>query len=108
MALLEMIHSGWMSQAIYVIARLGIAEALAQGPKTVAELAETVGAHADSLHRLLRAVTTLGLCAERADGRFALTALGGHLRRDAAASVRSVALHWGDRCGRSGGRCFTA
>ena len=28
MALLEMIHSGWMSQAIYVAARLGIAEAL--------------------------------------------------------------------------------
>ena len=43
MALLEMIHSGWMSQAIYVTARLGIAEALAQGPRTVAELAETVG-----------------------------------------------------------------
>ena len=95
MALLEMIHSGWMSQAIYVAARLGIAEALAQGPRTVAQLADTVGAHADSLHRLLRAVTTLGLCAEQADGRFALTALGGHLRSDAAASVRSVALHWG-------------
>ena len=40
-------------------------------------------------------MTTLGLCAERADGRFALTALGGHLRSDAAASVRSLALHWG-------------
>ena len=95
LALIEMIHGGFMSQAIYATTRLGIPDALAGGPRTVDELADAAGAHADSLRRLLRAVTALGVCAEREDGRFELTALGGHLRADAADSVRAFALHWG-------------
>jgi hypothetical protein len=94
-ALLEMIQSGWMSQAIHVAARLGIADVLARGPRTSAELAACVGAHPDSLFRLLRALTTLGLCAERDDGAFELTPLGSHLRSGGESSVRALALHWG-------------
>jgi len=95
LALIEMIHGGFVSQAIYAAAKLGIPDALAGGPRTIDELAEVTGAHADSLHRLLRALAALGVCAERADGRFELTRLGGHLRADAADSVRAFALHWG-------------
>jgi hypothetical protein len=95
LALLEMIHAGFMSQAVYAAARLGIAEALAEGPRTAAELAPAVGAHADSLRRLLRALAALGVCDEREPGSFALTPLGRHLRADDPASVRSMALHWG-------------
>jgi len=95
MALLEMINSSWMSQAIYVAARLGVADALAGGPRTGEELAGSIGAHAESLHRLLRALSTIGVCTEHDGGAFALTALGSHLRADAPASVRSFALHWG-------------
>ncbi len=95
MALLDLINSSWMSQAIYVAARLGIAELLADGPKTSDELAGSVGAHAGALHRLLRGLTALGLCAERLDGAFVLTPLGSYLRAGVAGSVRSWALHWG-------------
>ena len=95
LALLEMISSSWMSQAIYVAARLGIADLLAEGPKKSDELARSVGAHADSLYRLMRGLTTLGLCAERGDGVFELTPLGSCLRAGVDGSVRSWALHWG-------------
>jgi hypothetical protein len=95
MTLLEMISSSWMSQAIYVAARLGIADVLAQGPRTSEEMASAIGAHADSVFRLLRALTTLGLCAEQDNGVFELTPLGSYLRTGIEPSVRSFALHWG-------------
>src|SRR5262249_29450680 len=74
---------------------LGIADVLARGPRTSVELASVTDADAGSLHRLLRALTALGLCAELDDGRFQLTALGHHLRSGIAGSVRSFAMHWG-------------
>jgi hypothetical protein len=95
MAILDMISGSWMSQAIYVAAKLGIAEILSQGPKTSEQVASSVEAHADSLHRLLRALAALDLCSELDDGVFALTPLGSHLRAGVAGSVRSYALHWG-------------
>src|SRR5436305_2086532 len=44
-----------IAQAVYVAARLGIADLLEAGPKSVDELARASGAHAPSLRRLLRA-----------------------------------------------------
>jgi hypothetical protein len=95
MALLEMITGSWMSQAIHVAARLGIADLLAEGPRCSDDLARSVGAHADSLHRLLRGLTALGLCTEGVDGAFALTPLGQYLRTGVPGTVRSWALFWG-------------
>ena len=36
----------WVSQAIYVAARLGLADLVADGPRSVADLASATGAHA--------------------------------------------------------------
>jgi hypothetical protein len=94
-ALLEMIAGSWTTQAIHVAARLGIADHLAQGARTAGELADALGASADALHRLLRALTALGVCDEPEPGVFALTSLGAHLRADARDSVRAWALFWG-------------
>jgi len=94
-AVIEMITSSWIPQAVYAAARLGIADALAEGPRTSEALARLLGAHPDSLHRLLRALASLALCVERDDRRFELTPLGSHLRTGVAGSVRSLALHWG-------------
>ena len=95
LALLELIAGGWTTQALHVAARLGIADRLADGPRSAAALADALGAHAESLHRLLRALTALGVTAEPERGVFALTPLGAHLRADAPGSVRSWALFWG-------------
>lgn len=44
-----------VSQAISVIARLGVADTLAAGPRLV-EIADLVGAHGPTLYRVLRAL----------------------------------------------------
>src|SRR5205814_10224845 len=71
---IKLVNDGAMSQAACAAAELGIADLLASGPKRADELARATGCHAASLHRLLRALASLDLCAERAAGAFALTA----------------------------------
>jgi hypothetical protein len=91
----RMITSLWMPQAIHAAAALGIPDLLATGAKRSDDLAETVGAHAGALHRLMRGLVALGLCTATEDGAFELTPLGDCLRSDARDSVRSWALLMG-------------
>jgi ubiquinone/menaquinone biosynthesis C-methylase UbiE len=86
---IKLINDGAMSQAAGAAAELGIADLLASGPKHVDELAHATACHAPSLHRLLRALVSLDLCAEGKDGAFALTPLGSLLRSDTPHSLRS-------------------
>lgn len=55
-----MISGYWTSQAVYVAAKLGIADLLADGPKSIEELATATGTHPRSLYRLLRALASAG------------------------------------------------
>jgi C-methyltransferase len=52
--LLRMSSAAWLSQALGVAAELGIADLLADGPRSVDELARATSSHAPSLYRLLR------------------------------------------------------
>ncbi len=81
----------WVSQAVQVAAKLGIADELKDGPRNCAELAETVGAHAGALSRLLRALASVGVFTEVEAGRFALTPVGYFLRRDVPGSFAAMA-----------------
>jgi hypothetical protein len=85
-----------VTQLIYVAAKLGIADHLAQGPRTTDDLASVVGADAGALYRLLRALASLGVFAQTADGRFEMTTTAELLRRDRPGSLRSTALLYGD------------
>ena len=80
------------AQAIHAATKLGIAELLSSGPKSVAELAGDSGAHAPSLERLLRTLSSLGVFAIAPDGRFCNTPLSDVLRADHPKSQRSSAL----------------
>jgi hypothetical protein len=91
----QLISSNWITQGIYVFAELGLGDQLADGPKTSQELAGATGAHAPSLHRLLRALTTIKICKELDDGLFELTPSGSMLRSDHPESMRSWALFTG-------------
>jgi hypothetical protein len=64
-----------------IAADLGIADALAGGPRPVADLAREVGADPDALHRILRALASDGIFAEEAPGVFRNTELSEGLRR---------------------------
>ena len=94
-ALLEMIGASWKSQVVCVAAELRIADFLADGPRTNEELARKTECHGPSLGRLLRALSSLGMCVEAHDGTFALTPTGELLRSDAPQSVNAWAVWWG-------------
>jgi hypothetical protein len=84
------------AQALCVVARLGIADLLSDGPKPSEVLAQATGTHAPSLYRLLRAVASLGVFAEDEQGRFQLTPLAEPLRSDVPGSVRTLVSFFGE------------
>jgi SAM-dependent methyltransferase len=97
LTLLDLLNGYRVTQALYVAARLGIADRLADGPQGSEELARATGAHAGALRRLLRALASLGMFAEEADGRFALTEVGALLRDEVPGSLRGGVIFYGDR-----------
>lgn len=95
-ALFQMASGYWASQAIYVAARLGIADLLKDGPMSYLELAEATATHPASLRRLLRALASLGVLATEQNYRFGLTPIGASLQSSGLASIRSMILTLGE------------
>lgn len=88
--LFQMATGHYLAQAIYIAAKLGIADHLADGPRNHDELATATGTHADSLRRVLRLLASAGVFDETDDGRFALTPVGACMR-SGPGSFRAVA-----------------
>jgi uncharacterized glyoxalase superfamily protein PhnB/SAM-dependent methyltransferase len=91
-ALYQMATGYYFSRALYVAAKLGIADLLAQGPQHYGELARVTGTHAQSLRRVMRLLASAGVFAEQEDGSLALAPIGECLRKDVPGSLRSAAL----------------
>ena len=91
-ALFRMITGFYVSRAIHVVARLGIADLLADRARGHDELAKATGAHAPSLRRVLRLLASAGLFTEEENGRFAVTPIGACLRADVPGSMRDMAM----------------
>src|SRR5262249_1245986 len=92
------------SQATAVAAKLGIADLLNEGGKTAEELASATNAHAPSLNRLLRMLTSVGIFAEDTNDKFQQTPLSELLRSDHPRSARAFAImHGSPFCWRSWG-----
>ena len=89
---MQLINGFWKTQAVYVAAKLGLADHLATQPQSARELAPQAGVAAQPLHRLLRALASLGVFAETANGRFAMTPAAECLRSDVVGSLRPMAL----------------
>ena len=83
----DLLRGALGTRALGIVAELGVADALAAGPKPVTELAREVGADPDTLHRLLRALASDGVFAETEPGVFANT--------DASEMLRA-GTGWGD------------
>ncbi len=81
-----------MGQALHAAAKLGIADVVAAGPRHVDYIAAETGAHAPSLRRLLRTLSSGGIFTETEPGTFALTPLGQTLRSDVPDSVRAAVI----------------
>jgi hypothetical protein len=91
-AVLDMVFGFRNAQIIHAAARLGLADLLADGPRTSADLAKQTDTHQPSLYRLLRALAVLGVVAQIDADSFELAAGGEPLRADAPASVREIIM----------------
>jgi hypothetical protein len=94
--MVQMLGGYRITQLLHVAAKLGIADELAAGPKSVEKLAETTGAHRPSLYRLLRCLASVGVFAERNHGTFEITPLASTLRSDVHNSMHAFALSCGE------------
>jgi O-methyltransferase/methyltransferase family protein len=100
--ILYMLVSGQLtSKAIYIVAKLRIADYLKDGPKDIKELAKDTKSHPNSLYRLLRMLASIGIFAEtKEEGveehpnqkRFKLTPMASLLLSETKDSVRNFAL----------------
>jgi O-methyltransferase domain/Dimerisation domain len=87
-ALVEVATGYWAARCLQVIAELGVADALGEEPRTAAELADGVGANADSLDRVLRLLVSLGIFSV-SDGRYGHNTLSRAIREDNPHSMRA-------------------
>ncbi len=95
MLLRELMSGMRVTQLIYVAAKLGIADLLKDGSKSVDELASKLGAHPRALYRVLRALASIGIFAELGDRKFELTALAEPLQDRVPGSMRARAINFG-------------
>ena len=96
MALMHMIHGCRISQLIYVVAKLGIADLLHDGPKNSDQLAQAVRVHPQALYRVLRALASLGIFSENEEGAFQLTPVAAFLRKGIPGSLAGYAIMVGE------------
>jgi hypothetical protein len=94
--LFQMATGYWVSQAIYVAAKLGVADLLKDGPQSCVALATATGADAASLFRLMRALASVGVFSHVRRDCFALSRLAESLRTDAPASLRAMVITVGE------------
>lgn len=88
----RMIDASWTTQAIATACAHGLPDLMARGALDSGALAAASGCHAASMHRLLRALSSLGLCIECGDARFELTSRGALLCEESPASLRAWAM----------------
>ena len=86
----------FISQALYVVAKLGIADLLVAGPRSVEELAAETGSHARSLYRVLRSLAAVGVFQETEPRVIGLSPLAEPLRSDAPDSRRNMMIFMGE------------
>jgi O-methyltransferase domain/Dimerisation domain len=91
-AVLRMIQGLHVSRAVYVAAKLGIADLLADGSAASDDLARRTGTHPQSLYRILRLLAALDVLRESEPRCFALTPLGERLRTGVPNSMRQWAI----------------
>ena len=80
-----------VSAALNVALGLAIADRLADGPRSTADLARDAGVHEDSLYRVLRALASAGIFEERGTRTFALN-LPASMLKKGAASLHDLGL----------------
>jgi hypothetical protein len=90
--LAELLMGARISRALHLVAQRGIADLIGDEAKLPEELAAGAGMPAESVRRLLRALSFVGVFRENAEGRFTNTDVSAHLRSDVTPSLREMTL----------------
>lgn len=90
--MIRMATGFWVSGLIYTAAKTGLADLLADGPRSASDLAGPTGLLPRPLHRYLRTLASFGIVEQHDDDRFSLTTLGASLKTGAPGSARSTVL----------------
>jgi len=97
---LSIVTGAWTSAAVYVAARLGIADLLKDGPRSAEFLSVATSTHEVSLYRVLRALVSVGIFTENNDSTFSNNSASDTLREDHPNSTRPMVIwinepqHW--------------
>ena len=92
--MVQLLSGFQVSQALYVAAKIGVADRLVNGPVPVEQLASDLDADPLALSRLLRTLGSFGVFSEAGPGVYGLTPLGATLVSDGEGSMRDLALMW--------------
>lgn len=91
--MVQLLSGFQVSQALYVAAKIGVADRLIDGPLPVEQLANDLGCDPLALARLMRTLASLGVFTETDTG-YGLTDLGATLVSGSEGSMRDLALMW--------------
>ncbi len=91
-AMIQMGTAYWLSSLVYTAAKIGLADLLADGPRSAVDLAPTTGSNPRALHRFMRTLASFGILSQNGHETFALTDLGATLKKDAPGSARATVL----------------
>jgi len=96
MVFMQLLFGKQLTYSLSGVARLGVADHMDKTARPIEELAAKVGAHAPSLYRVMRLLASLGVFKEGPARHFALTPVGELLKTDAPASLRAMAMMFGE------------
>ena len=94
--LLEMMYGFKISQALFVAAKLGIADTLSDSSKTADELAKAAGVNSHGIYHLMRMLVSVGVFSVEDNEKFCLNSLGKHLLTGTSDSLRGTVMAMGD------------
>jgi hypothetical protein len=94
--LFQMATGYWVSQAIYIAAKLGIVDLLANGPQSFTKLAAAARCDPPSLFRVLRALSSVRIVSQVGSDIFTLAPLGSALRSNVPGSLRRIVITLGE------------
>jgi hypothetical protein len=95
--LLAMATGFWISRALYVAAKLGVADLLEESARTPEHLARLLHVHADALRRVLRVLASVGVFVEDLEGQFANTPNSELLKVGAPGSLHGFIVMLGEK-----------
>ncbi|NQE32469.1 methyltransferase [Microcoleus asticus] len=95
-ALLEIIYGYKRTQALFVAAKLGIADILSNGSQTADELAKATNVNSRSLYHLMRLLVSMGIFSAEKNDEFKLNSMGKYLLTGTSDSLRGTILGNGD------------